>query len=238
MIYILTTLIYSNKGSEITMTRFDVLGPTHKGLRHGLTKLQFKASQLDFSDLTQVNSLLTDLRSMMEILDAHAEGEDKFLFPLLEKVNSVVFGILSEEHSGLEKVQENLLTELNAIVQKKESSDRDELGSHFVKNLNDFIAHYFIHLQTEELKAIPELHKAFDDKTLMQAVSKFATVTPPEVSKRFVEFLMPAINPKERVGFFLGLKGNVPDVVLTNMLSTAESVLPKEAFIALTKAIS
>ena len=219
------------------MARFDVLGPTHKGLRNGLTKLQFKASQLDFSDLNLVKSLAEDLRSMMEILDAHATGEDKFLFPLLEKVNSVVFKILSEEHGGLEKVQENLLTELNAIVMKKEAPVRDELGTYFVKNLNDFIAHYFIHLQTEEFKAIPELYKAYDDEILMQAVGKFATVAPPAVSKRFVEYMMPAINPKERIGFMMGMKG-VPETVYANMLKTAESVLSKDAFNALTKGIS
>ncbi len=220
------------------MARFDVLGPTHKGLRNGLTKIQFKASQLDFTDLKQVKNLLNELQLMMGILDAHADGEDKFLFPFLEKVNNVVFNILSEEHSGLENVQKGLLVELQAIVDDQDSSKREELGTEFVKSLNDFIAHYFIHLQTEELKAIPELYKSYTDQELAQAVSKFTTVTPPEASKKFIEYMMPAINSKERIGFMLGLKGNVPDTVYNNMLKTAETVLSKDNYDALAKGIS
>lgn len=223
---------------EITMAKFDVLGPTHKGLRNGLTELQFTASQLNFADLEQIKRLSNDLKAMVEILDAHAAGEDKFLFPLLEKVNSVVFSILTEEHGGLEGVQEDLLSELDTIEKTEDASEREELGSVFVKNLNDFIAHYFIHLQTEELKAIPELYKDFSDQELTQVVNQLATLIPPKVSQRFVEFMMPAINPKERIAFMMGLKGNVPDAVFNNMLNTAETVLAKDDFKALVKGIS
>lgn len=220
------------------MARFDVLGPTHKGLRNGLTELQFTASQLNFADLEQIKRLVKDLKTMAEILDAHAVGEDKFLFPLLEKVNNVVFNILIEEHGGLEGVQEDLLSELGTIERTEDASEREELGSIFVKNLNDFIAHYFIHLQTEELKAIPELYKDFSDQELMQVENQLATVTNSNVSQRFVEFMMPAINPKERIAFMMGLKGNVSDAVFNNMLNTAETVLAKDDFKALVKGIS
>ena len=220
------------------MPRFDVLGPIHKGMRNGLSKLQFKASQLNFSDVEAVKNLTNDLRSMLEILDTHAAGEDKFLFPLLEKINNVVFNILSDEHAGLEKVQENLLIQLTGISMKKEVSDREELGTIFVKDLNDFIAHYFIHLQTEELKAIPELYKSYGDPELIQAVGKFASVTPPEATTNFVEFLMPAINFKERITFMKSLQGNVPDSVYKNMLTTAEKVLSKSDFDELKSKIS
>ena len=218
------------------MSRFDVLGPTHKGLRNGLMKLQFKTAQMNFSNLDQIKSLISDLDWMIKILEAHAIGEDKFLFPLLQKVNPVVFQILEEEHSGLEIVQNNLLKELQDIQKSEDVLEREEHGTLFTRNLNDFIAHYYIHLQTEELKAIPELWNSYKDPELMQAVGKFATVTPPDVSTKFTEYIMPALNPKERISFMINLKNNVPDQLYKTFLGTAEKVLSKEDFSNLQKA--
>jgi hemerythrin-like domain-containing protein len=212
------------------MSRFDVLGPAHKGLRNGLGKLQFKAGSMNFSDLSQVSDLLSDLKSMWQILDAHANGEDKFLYPMLEKINDVVFQILEEEHSGLMKVEKNIENELITIHSESDSTKREALGSIFVKNLNDYIAHYYIHLQTEELKAIPELWKSYEDFELMQALSKFATVTPPEVGMKFIEFMMPALNTKERIGFMMNIKKNTPEVVYKNYMQATEKILSQNDF--------
>lgn len=218
------------------MARFDVLGPTHKGLRNGLTKIQFTTAQLDFSDAKQLASLLESLEWMMKILDAHALGEDKFLFPLLQKVNPVVFKILEEEHGGLERVQTSLIEELQNI-KGQSSSNREELGILFTRNLNDFVAHYFIHLQTEELKAIPELWNSYEDSELMQAVGKFASITPSDVLAKFVEYIIPALNPKERISFMMTIKNSASEQVFNNFLAISKNVLTMESFTNLEKGI-
>lgn len=220
------------------MVRFDVLGPSHKGLRNCLSQLQFKSSQLNFSDSDQVNSLLDDLEWAKKILDAHALGEDKFLFPLLEKINEVVFKILEDEHSGLESVQENLVSELKNIARLSEKPKREELGIDFCRNLNDFIAHYFIHLQSEEMKAIPELWKSYDDLVLIEVLGKFPTVTPPDVNMKFAEFMLPALNFKERVTFLKTIKNTVPEPVFNNFIATAQKVLSSNDFSTLSKAMN
>ena len=215
------------------MIRFDVLGPFHKGLRNCLCQLQFKSAKLNFSDMNQINSLLSDAEWMKKILDAHALGEDRFLFPLLEKINEVVFKIMEEEHQGLEKVQENLITELKTILSTKDTSKREELGVEYCRNLNDFVAHYFIHLQSEELKAIPELWKSYEDSDLMDAVGKFPSVTPSDIAIKFAEFMFPTLNSKERVDYLMTIKKGASEPVFKNFLSTAEKVLSTGDFNAL-----
>lgn len=219
------------------MARFDVLGPAHKGLRSGLSNLQFKMAQSDLHDVEHMKSVLADLEWMWKILDAHADGEDKFLYPLLEKTNKKMFDTLEKEHLDLEKTQKDLLKELNSVVGLKEDNKREEQGFNFIKNYNDYVARYFTHLQNEEFQAIPELWKSYEDSKLMGALSKFSTVTPPPVAGKFAEMMFPAINFKERVGFMMNLKQNAPEPLFKSFLGTAERVLEKESYTKLEKAV-
>ncbi|MHA2254355.1 MAG: hemerythrin domain-containing protein [Candidatus Kariarchaeaceae archaeon] len=204
--------------------RFDVFYFPHKAIRNFLSQLQFRAGRLDFSDDENLAAFEEELQFAWKGLHYHAEGEEKFVFPHLEKANKSVYDTLEKEHDKMHPMMDSIENNI-AAIRGLNDEERNAKGVSFNQSLNDFIAHYLMHLQNEELKAMPELWKVHNDDELLGMQMKIPTITPPNISAFFLKYLFPALNPEERINYLKLIHSKVPEQVYSNFRSIAEMSL-------------
>ncbi|MHA2403021.1 MAG: hemerythrin domain-containing protein, partial [Candidatus Kariarchaeaceae archaeon] len=193
-------------------------------IRNILSRLQFRAGNLDFGNDEDFAAFADDLQFAWKGLHYHAEGEEKFVFPHLEKANKSVYDTLEQEHEKFAPMMDSIENNITTI-QGLNGAERIAQGVSFNQSLNDFIAHYLMHLQNEELKAMPELWKVHNDDELLGMQMKIPTITPPDISAFFLKYLFPALNPEERVSYLNLIHSKVPEQVYTNFHNIAEMSL-------------
>lgn len=209
------------------MVRYDVFSQAHKGLRYAINSLQFRAGSMDFDNDDTLKSFAKELNILWKLLDVHAEGEDKFILPMLKSVDEQTFKNLEKEHEKFLPIMDELKGDIDKIVEIN-TGDRYEMSVAFGKKLNDFIAHYYVHLQSEELLAMPILWDNYDDVDLMIALAKFPKVTPPHITSYFAKYMLPSVNHQERVSFLAGIKKNAPAPVFDLFNNLAREILSDE----------
>ncbi|MFX1457609.1 MAG: hemerythrin domain-containing protein [Promethearchaeota archaeon] len=206
--------------------RYDVYGPVHKGIRFLMTDTMYEVGKVDVSNLSELVSLGEKLQYLWDILKAHAEGEEEFLFPHLEKGDKSIFIKLKQAHEkaheDIEKLRKRFLEIKGADVETDEKAIE---MTEFKRQYNTFLSQYFSHLQDEELKANPILWNMLSDEELMVIVPKIASKITPEIMQYFMVYFLKAINPEERLGLLLGMQKNAPEPVFKGILKIAETSL-------------
>ncbi|MHA2035747.1 MAG: hemerythrin domain-containing protein [Promethearchaeota archaeon] len=206
--------------------RYDVYGPVHKGIRFLMTEVMYELGKADVNDLSELTSLEEKLQYLWDILKAHAEGEEEFLFPHLEKANKSFFTKMKQAHDHFHEEIEILGNNFRKIKETEIGSDEKvQLMSKFVRNYNTFLSQYFSHLQDEELDANPILWEVLSDNELMVVVPKIASKIAPEVMQYFMVYFLRAINHIQRIGILMGMQKNMPEPVFNGILNIAESSL-------------
>lgn len=206
--------------------RYDVYRPVHKGLRLLMTEIMYELGKSDVINLTELNSLEEKLQYLWDILKAHAEGEEEFLFPHLEKENKSIFTKLKLAHDKSHEQIEILRNRFREIKGADIGYDeKAEQMSEFTRQYNSFLSQYFSHLQDEELEANPILWKVLSDDELMVIVPKIASKTSPEIMQYFMSYFIRAINHTERLGLLMGMRKNVPEPVYKGILNITKASL-------------
>jgi iron-sulfur cluster repair protein YtfE (RIC family) len=206
--------------------RYDVYGPVHKGIRFLMTEIMYELGKSDVSNLSELNSLEEKSKYLWDILKAHAEGEEEFLFPHLERENKSFFTKMKQAHDHFHEEIDILRNNFRKIKETDIGSDEKvELMSNFIKQYNTFLSQYFSHLQDEELEANPILWKALSDDELMVIVPKIASKSPPEIMQYFMVYFLRAVNHTERLGLLMGMQKNAPEPVFKGILNIAEDSL-------------
>ncbi|MCY3410551.1 MAG: hemerythrin domain-containing protein [Candidatus Heimdallarchaeota archaeon] len=217
--------------------RFDPLGPSHKAIRNAINHVNFKAWNVDFEDDEALDAFIKEFEMLYKLLHAHAKGEDDFLFPLIKKVDEEIFEDLENDHKVIDPQMEDIENELFSI-RKMSAEERYGPSLSFVKKFNTLVADYYIHLQNEEFNGVELLWENYTDKELQDAVTKFATVTPPEASMYYAKFFFPAVNRRERIGYLLGLKANAPSEIYERFVKIAQETLSEKDWKVIFKALN
>ncbi len=206
--------------------RIDIFYHTHKALRSALSQLQMHGGRLDFADIEKFNEFVLELHSLWKLLHLHAEGEDAFVMPLLEIANAGVYNGLKEEHNGILLSMDAIQKEID-LIKDLSPAERVEKNVPFLQTLNDFVADFMIHLQKEELKAMPELWKELSDNEIVEIHMKFLRITSSDLMAYYAKHLFLAINPYEQVNFLKMVRDNAPDDVYAIFVDIAEGILKK-----------
>lgn len=207
--------------------RPDIYQSAHKGLRHALGNLQQMAGQTDFNDLEEVNALHDEMVQLWDLLDFHADGEDELVHPKLEKADKSVYDSLENEHDELTIAEKNVLKELTELKDLS-GIERLERSTMFVKRLNDYIARYYMHLQREELEAMPVLWSNYADPELLQILGEFPKKATPQIMGYFLKYMLPAVNHYERVAMVGSMRQNLPEPAFNNIQSICETQLSEK----------
>jgi hemerythrin superfamily protein len=206
----------------------------HKGQRARLFELSVKAGRLNNANQWVLDGFSDALHSVQRNLLLHAQGEEKFIHPLL--ADRVPGGAekLDEEHRTMEHLLENLVSHADRILMKPIApEERQELGLEFYLAFNRFISFYLGHIDEEEEYVQPTLwHFCSDDELRIAWGKTLASMTPAQ-SLENLEMTIPATTIDELAVSFSQMKDSAPPELLKTVVELVEGLLSPDDWAAI-----
>lgn len=202
--------------------RLDLYRNVHKGIRVMLADLVREAGRADFTDPAELEQLRTHARDVFELLESHAHTEDRFVMPLIAAHDPALAKEFAAAHGEQEALLPSLLAGLDLI--DAAAPDAAERGHTFVLRFSRLAGDLMMHMADEELEINPALWKAMSDEELGQVERELVSSIPPDKMGRYLRYMLPAMNPNERVTFL----GHLPPPVFDFVRGLATEVLTAE----------
>jgi hypothetical protein len=188
----------------------------HKGIRHMLFELVRSSGRTDFADPRAIAALREQTRDAFGVLSLHAEKEERFLLPLLEKAALPLADANHDEHEE----QEDRIAELLEESEKLDATT----GHAFTVELSRFVGELLEHMADEEEQLMPALWAAYDDATLIEVHHRLLASMPLEQLATAARWMLPAMNGPERHALLAG----APPPAAAGLRGLARQVLSPE----------
>ncbi len=159
--------------------RHEIYRPTHKALRHMMFSTAHKLGIADFRDDAEARDAITSLERTINLLVIHAEHENNYIHPDLEKRAPGLIAPYETDHQNDEKVH----AELRRLGQEANSASGDQkvaLGIELYDRFNSYIGDYLGHLVREESELQQALWDNFTDEELDTMAGRLIANYPPD----------------------------------------------------------
>lgn len=226
-----TPLIVETAALE-TVT-FDMYRNIHKGIRNGLFSVTLAAGQLDPHDGDAVRTIRDRWADLVSVLVAHAEHEDEFVQPVIERFAPEYADEIADAHPRLEAQ----MAELEVLADRAtDACDKQVrlLTHRLYLGLASFTAEYLQHQEFEEFEVMVMLsqHLSFDE--LLAIDNAIVASITPDMMAKSAALMLPAMNIDDQAELYEGARAGVPPEVFGAMVALAESMLEPTRFQALT----
>ena len=222
-----TPLIVETAALE-TVT-FDIYRNIHKGIRHGLFSVTLAAGQVDPHHQAAVQGVAERWTEMVNVLVAHAEHEDGFVQPVIERFQPAYAAEIAEAHPRLEAQ----MAELEVLADRAADACTEQariLTHRLYLGLASFTAEYLQHQEFEEFEVMVMLsqHLTFDELLAMD--NAIVASIEPDMMAKCAALMLPAMNIEDQIDLFEGARNGVPPEVFQGMLMLAEMVLDQDGY--------
>jgi hypothetical protein len=205
--------------------RVDLYRDIHKGLRHALFDVTFRAGRLDPTDDELVVELVSGSHRVIGLLRDHHKYEEQPAFGgIVDRHVPTLVGLVNDEHLALAKRLEWLASRADELAAAPAAA-RPDIAHVYYLELAAFTSAYLAHLDVEERVVMPALAAACDDAELdgVQAVA-LATV-PPATRAVAMAVMLPALTPTERATLVDGIRASAPPEAFAGVRAIAAQVL-------------
>jgi hypothetical protein len=208
---------------------FDLYRNIHKGIRHGLFSVTAAVGQVDPHDTVAVRAAADRWTDLVGVLVAHAEHEDEFVQPVIERFAPAYAAEIAEAHPRLEAQ----MAELEVLADRASDACPEQarlLTHRWYLGLASFTAQYLQHQEFEEFEVMVMLsqHLTFDE--LLGIDNAIVASIEPDMMARSAALMLPAMNIDDQAELYLGAQAGVPPEVFEGMLALAQAVLEPERY--------
>lgn len=206
----------------------------HKGIRLLLADLGTAAGNVDFTDEAEVAGFAARCEGAFTFLEHHGEHEDRFIGPLLSRARRDLSEAIVHEHEDQHRTLASLRARVRVLANG--APDPARLGHELVLALSRFTSEFVDHMADEEEVLMPALWGAYSDEELQDAHQRLLQSLPPDEVMTSMRWMVPALNHKERVELFTGLKHGAPPPVFAAVFDLARATLPENELARLEEA--
>lgn len=217
------------------VTTIDLYREVHKGLRNGIFRVTVAAGATDPDDAAAVAGLVAAMSGLAQLLRAHAGHEDRHVEPLLERHAPDVAAELAVAHDDSEAAVDDLVATAAAL--EHAGADRAAILATLYDRLADFTVTYLAHLRDEEGVAMPALAAALTSAELLDVQNAIRGQIAPDEMCSFIELMVPAMAPGERVAMLTGMQA-APPALFARFRDTARDALPEDEWRALAQQLA
>jgi len=203
---------------------FDLYRNIHKGIRAGLFSVTQAAGQVDPHDADAVRDVAERWAGMVELLVGHAEHEDEFVQPTIERLAPAYASEIAEAHPRLEAQ----MAELEVLADRAVDACPEQarlLTHRLYLGVASFTAEYLQHQEFEEFEVMVMLSQHLSFEELLAIDMAIVSSIPPEQMAKTAAYMLPAMNIEDQTELFLGARAGVPPEVFQGMVALAQSVL-------------
>jgi hypothetical protein len=204
---------------EQTAERVDMYAGIHKALRALMADTLLAMGRMDTDDDLERANTCHRLLELLEFCQGHLQHENQFLHTALEARAPGSSAVIGHEHD--EHLQEIL--RLSGLVQSlmnctERARAAEALGLY--RELALFIAHNFEHMHVEETAHNAVLWARYTDAELLQIHAELVASIPPPEMMYTLRWLVPFMNPAERVGLLSDIQAHAPAPAFQGILDT------------------
>jgi hypothetical protein len=212
----------------------DIYRDVHKGIRSELFGVTLEAGQVDPHDDAAVSGVARRWGNLVGLLVAHAQHEEDFVQPVVERFAPLYAEEIVESHARLEGQMAQL--ELLADRAGEACAAQRRLFTHrLYLGLASFTAAYLEHQEFEEFEVMVMLSQHVSADELRALDDAIVASIPPEMMAQSLSIMVPAMNIDDQSELLGAVRASAPPEVLAGVMGLAESVLEPVRFDALTR---
>ena len=207
------------------MPRYNMFNLKHKGLRAMLFQTAMDLQHTCFDHSESAAETISKVESVMHAFHKHAEHEDKFVLPELQKYNASLIDEFESEHAMDELLTQNI----NKLIATCQLATGKEAmiaaGYALTMAFNEFIAFNLYHMNKEENKINNTFWKYFTDEELAQVTQKIIASIPPEELAEDAGWMIKGTSNNEIISWLLAIKNDAPEFIFKSLFAVAQNVL-------------
>jgi len=212
-----------------TQPRFDLYAHIHKALRLFMTDTLQHLSRLDVDDPLDLAAGLAQLEAMLDAAHHHVQKENEFVHPAIEARRAGASATIEAEHVEHLDAIAGLRAECAALRALPTAAAAQRL----YLRVAAFVAHNFEHMGVEESRHNQALWASYSDAELHEIHGRILASIGPREMTEMLRWMIPALNPAER----LIVVGSLPPPVQAPVLAAARPLLNEPAWAKLCRGL-
>jgi hemerythrin-like domain-containing protein len=210
--------------------RYNTFYQVHKALRAMLYETATELQRTDFNNEEEVNSVMINITTVVDVFDKHAQNEDRFVFSALEQYEPSVVDSFEQEHVRDHELSTQLRTLINIHRSLNSDDEKIQLGSALRKAFVDFLAFNLVHMAKEEDIINNLLWRYYSDEEIRAIERHIIASQTPESTAVVWRWMLRGLSNGEIINWLRTVEKNAPPVVFKNLYLIAENELPAHRF--------
>ena len=189
--------------------RLDIYAGIHKALRACMADALLSTGRMDPDDESDVAQTSQRVLALLDFCAAHLQHENEFIHTAIEARAPGGSAAVTHEHQE----HEQTITELREMVAElhgRPGTARASAALDLYRRLALFVAHNFQHMHTEETALTAVLWSRYTDAELESIHQALVSSIPPDELMREVRWIVPFLNPAERVAMLSDMQRHAP----------------------------
>jgi hypothetical protein len=197
--------------------RFDMYTGIHKALRAFMADTLLAVGRMDPADPQDLADATSRVLQLLGFCAGHVEHENRFVHAAIEARAPGASDAVAHDHE--EHVKHiAMLADLTGRLQGAAEAQRPALALRLYRELALFIADNFQHMHVEETAHNAVLWARYTDAELVAVHDALVASIPPEEMMTVARWLVPFMNPVERMHLMADLRAKAPAEAFEGML--------------------
>ncbi|KQT14109.1 hemerythrin domain-containing protein [Ramlibacter sp. Leaf400] len=200
--------------------RMDMYSGIHKALRACMADALLALGRLDADDAQDVAAASRRVLDLLDICASHLQHENDFVHRAIEARAAGASAAVAHDH---DEHGEHIghLRSLTQALQGSAPGGRAVLAQQLYRQVALFTAENFRHMNVEETAHNAVLWARYTDAELAAVHDALVASIPPEKMMQIARWMLPALNPAERLAVLSDIRGKAPAPAFEAMLEVA-----------------
>lgn len=217
--------------------RMDMYGGIHKALRALMADTLLAVGRMDVEDDLDLAQATERVLQLLDICASHLKHENEFVHAAIEARAPGASERIAHEHEDHER-NIALLGAAVASLRASPAAQRAASAHSLYAELALFIADNFRHMHVEETAHNAVLWARYTDAELVEIHDRLVASIPPAEMMMIARWMVPFMNPAERVGMLSGVRQNAPAPAFQAVLDTVRPHLSEQEWAKLARALA
>lgn len=202
--------------------RIDMYAGIHKAMRAQMADMLVAVGRMDADDPTELQATMERVLQVLQACASHLKHENDFVHAAIEARAPGASEAIAHEHEEHLNQIEALRAAAASAGACTEASTRVELVQQLYRELTLFVAENFQHMYVEETAHNAVLWARYTDAELMAIHDALVASIPPDEMMAVARWLVPSMNPAERLGMLSDMKAKAPAPAFQAVLDTVQ----------------
>lgn len=200
--------------------RVDMYGGIHKAMRACMADALLALGRVDPEDAAELAVATARVMDLLDLCESHLQHENDFVHRAIEARAAGASDAIAHDH---EEHREHIaqLRALTLAMRTAGAGAAPVVTQQLYAQLALFVAENFRHMHVEETAHNAVLWARYTDAELIELHDELVASIPPEQMMRIARWLVPAMNPAERLGLLSDVRSKAPAPAFEAMLEVA-----------------